>query len=88
MLPQKIFKIRIFILAENEFQTTKFPDFSLTFGILSQILWLFKQIPWLLQVFQVSGNPVLALTWALTCNENTANLASTIVKISFIEVEG
>ena len=28
MLPQKIFKIRIFNLAENEFQTTKFPDFS------------------------------------------------------------
>ena len=37
MLPQKIFKIRISNLAENEFQTTKFPDFSLTFGILSQI---------------------------------------------------
>ena len=43
--PQKIFKIRIFNLAENEF-----PHFSLTFGILSQI-------PWLFQVFQVSGNP-------------------------------
>ena len=28
MLPQKIFKIRIFNLAEIEFQTTKFPDFS------------------------------------------------------------
>ena len=27
MLPQKIFKIRIFNLAENEFQTIKFPDF-------------------------------------------------------------
>ena len=27
MVPQKIFKIRIFNLAENEFQTTKFPDF-------------------------------------------------------------
>ena len=40
MLPQKIFKIRIFNLAENEFQTTKFPDFPLTFGILSQIPWL------------------------------------------------
>ena len=37
MLPQKIFKIRIFNLAENEFQTTKFPDFSQTFGILLQI---------------------------------------------------
>ena len=37
MLPQKILKIRIFNLAENEFQTTKFTDFSLTFGILSQI---------------------------------------------------
>ena len=32
----KIFKIRIFKLAENEFQTTKFPDVSLSFGILSQ----------------------------------------------------
>ena len=31
MLPKKFFKIRIFNLAENEFQTTKFPDFSLTF---------------------------------------------------------
>ena len=40
MLPQKIFKIRIFNLAENEFQTTKFPDFSLTFGIMSQIVHL------------------------------------------------
>ena len=28
MLPPKIFKIRIFRLAQNEFQTTKFPDFS------------------------------------------------------------
>ena len=27
MLPQKIFKIRIFNLAENELLTTKFPDF-------------------------------------------------------------
>ena len=42
--PQKIFKIRIYNLAENEFQTTKFPDFSLTFGIL------FRQIPWLSEV--------------------------------------
>ena len=31
------FKIRIFNLAENEFQKTKFPDFSLTFGIQLQI---------------------------------------------------
>ena len=37
MLPQKIFKNRIVNLAENEFQTTKFPDVSLTFGILSHI---------------------------------------------------
>ena len=29
--------MRVFNLAENEFQTTKSPDFSLTFGILSQI---------------------------------------------------
>ena len=28
MLPWKIFKIRMLILAENEFHTTKFPDFS------------------------------------------------------------
>ena len=27
MLPQKIFKIRIFNLAENDLLTTKFPDF-------------------------------------------------------------
>ena len=40
MLSQNIFKIRIFNLAENEFQTTKFNDFSLTFGIQSQIPWL------------------------------------------------
>ena len=50
MLPQKIFKIRIFNLAESDFQTTKFPDVSLTFGILSQIPWLFRQIPWLSEV--------------------------------------
>ena len=37
MLPQKSFKIRMFNLAENEFQATKLPDFSLTFGILWQI---------------------------------------------------
>ena len=30
MLPQKSFKIRMLRLAENEFYTTKFPDFSLT----------------------------------------------------------
>ena len=28
MLPLKIFKIRMLRLAENEFHTTKFPDFS------------------------------------------------------------
>ena len=33
MLPQKIFKIRMPRLAENEFHTTKFPDFSLTFCV-------------------------------------------------------
>ena len=70
MLPQKIFKIRIFNLAENELQTTKFPDFwisvanSLTFGFLSQIPWLFRQIPWLFQVFQVSGNPAKLLLFS------------------------
>ena len=50
MLPQKIFKTRIFNLAENEFQTTKFPDFwnsvanSLTFpGFLGQWQpWYFR----------------------------------------------
>ena len=50
MLPQKMFNIRIFNLAENEFQTTKFPDFSLTFGILLQIPWLIRQTPWLSEV--------------------------------------
>ena len=59
----KIFKIRIFNLAENEFQTIKSPDFSLTFGILSQIPWLFK-------VFQVSRNP--ALLSSLPMSENLA----------------
>ena len=59
----KIFKIRIFNLAENEFQTTKSPDFFLTFGILSQIPWLFK-------VFQVSRNP--ALLSLLPMSENLA----------------
>ena len=59
----KIFKIRIFNFAENEFQTTKSPDFFLTFGILSQIPWLFK-------VFQVSHNP--ALLSLLPMSENLA----------------
>ena len=59
----KIFKIRIFNLAENEFQTTKSTDFFLTFGILSQIPWLFK-------VFQVSRNP--ALLSLLPMSENLA----------------
>ena len=75
MFPQKIFKIRIFNLAENEFRTTKFPGFSPTLGILSQISWLFRQIPWLsgvafefrllqiFQVFQVSGNPATFMKW-------------------------
>ena len=45
MLPQKIFKIKIFNFAENEFQTTKFPDFSLTFGTLSQIPDLLGKFP-------------------------------------------
>ena len=44
--PHKIFKIRIFNLTEMNFRQQN----SLTFGILSQI-------PWLFQVFQVSGNP-------------------------------
>ena len=35
--PQQIFKIRIFKLAKNEFQTTKLPDFSVTFKILLHI---------------------------------------------------
>ena len=35
MLPRKLFKIRIFHLAENEFQITKFPDFQ---GSLSNSL--------------------------------------------------
>ena len=65
MLPQKIFKINIFNLAENEFQTTKFPDleFCCKFpdflgkfpgfqGSLSNSLTF--------QVFQVSSNPVMS----------------------------
>ena len=58
---KKNFRIRIFSLAGNEFQTTKFtsglfPDFwnsvanSLTFRGLFQI-------PWFFQAFQVGGNP-------------------------------
>ena len=59
MLPQKIFKIRIFNLAENKVQTTKFRDFwnsvanSLNFKGLFQIPGLFQ----VFQVFEVSGNP-------------------------------
>ena len=47
MLPQKISKIRIFNLAENEFQTTKLPGFwnsvtnSLTFPQLSEVSFKF-----------------------------------------------
>ena len=73
VLPQKIFKIRIFNLAENEFQTTKFPDFwnsvanSLTFRGLFQI-------PWLFQVFQVSGNPVNKAFWCFRMASNIARL--------------
>ena len=37
MVPQKVFKIKLFNFAENEFKTAKFHDFSLTFGILWQI---------------------------------------------------
>ena len=44
MLPQKIFKIRIFNLADNKFQTIKFPDFPLTVGIQLHIPCLFGQI--------------------------------------------
>ena len=41
MLPLKIFKVRILNVAEIEFQTTKFPDFSLTFGILLEVSFKF-----------------------------------------------
>ena len=36
MLPQKSFKIRMLKLVENEFLTTKFPDFSLTFLVFNK----------------------------------------------------
>ena len=51
MLPQRTFKIRVFSLAENEFQTTKFPDFwnsvanSLTFWANSLTFRCLFQIP-------------------------------------------
>ena len=50
MLPQQIFEIKMLRLAENEFLTTKFPDFSLTFSP-------YIEIPWHFQVFQVAGHP-------------------------------
>ena len=85
MLPQKMFKIRIFNLAENEFQTTKFPDFPWLLEFYSKFpdfLGKFPdfgglfQIPWLFQVFQVSGNPGAGLRhpvrwiWLLNKTEN------------------
>ena len=48
MLPQKSFKIRMLRMAEIEFHTTKFPDFSPCI-----------KIPWHFQVFQVAGHPAL-----------------------------
>ena len=61
MLPQKIFKIKMLRLAENEFHTTKFPDLSflflknsLTFSPCIEILRHF-------QVFQVAGHPVCCM---------------------------
>ena len=79
IIPQKIFKIRIFSLAENEFQTTKFPDFSLTFGILSQILWLFRQIPWLSEVsFKFPDFPGFPGQWQLI-SDSTKFLHSDLI---------
>ena len=51
MLPQKILKIRMICLAENEFRATKFPDFS----SLHRNSLTFPGYP--LQVFQVAGHP-------------------------------
>ena len=58
MLPQKIFKIRIFNLAENEFQTTKFPDFwnfvanSLTFQVNSDFSRFSRSVATLAGLFR------------------------------------
>ena len=51
MLPQKIFKIRMLRLAENEFHTTKFPDLSLTISPCIEVPDISRQ------VFQVAGHP-------------------------------
>ena len=59
MLPQKIFKIRKFRLTENEFHTTKFPDFSLTFLVFK----VFKNLL-IFPGFQVAEHPVLAVAKA------------------------
>ena len=37
MLPQIIFKIKMLRLAKNQFHTTKFSDFSLTFSLCIKI---------------------------------------------------
>ena len=60
MLPQKIFKIRIFNLAENELLTTKFPDCLGKFPDLQGSLSNSLTFP----VFQVSGNPAKLLLFS------------------------
>ena len=49
MLPQKMFKIRIFNSAENEFQRTKLPDFPDVWNSVTNSL-TFWQIPRLSEV--------------------------------------
>ena len=65
MLPEKIFKTRIFNLADNEFQTTKFPDFLGKFPDFQRSLSnsLTFQV---FQVLQVSGNPGICFVYSHT----------------------
>ena len=73
MHPHRIFKIRIVNLAENEFQTTKFSDFPLTFRILLKLLCHFERSHsnfLTFQVSQVSGNPTFGLMDGLTQRED------------------
>ena len=48
--PGKFSKLGSSTWLKMNFRQQKFPDFFLTFGILSRIPWLFRQIPWLSEV--------------------------------------
>ena len=56
MLSQKIFKIRMLKLGENEFHTTKFPDFSsFVFFFEKSLTFLFaSKLP---DISRFSGHP-------------------------------